>query len=73
MLALSVNVYVMVVCVLLANKSPDWCVWSMVNAPELSVTTGSFQFTVVPELWKGTVTEILSGQFATIGGVMSAV
>ena len=43
----------------------------VVNAPELSVTVGSFQDTVVPVLWKGTVTEVLSGQFTTSGASLS--
>ena len=53
------------------KKEPDSCVWVVVNAPELSVTMGSFQDTDVPVLPKGTLTTMFSGQILTVGASVS--
>ncbi len=71
LLAASVKVYVTGVWVLAAKKSPEVWVDVVVKAPELSVATGSFQLMVVPLLWKGTETTMLSGQSVTTGDVLS--
>ena len=56
---------------LAAKKDPDSCVWVVVKAPELSVTVGSFQETVVPVLKKGTDRAMLSGQTEMTGASVS--
>ena len=55
------------------KKDPEVRVWKVSKLPELSVTTGSVQVTVVPVLKKGTTVVMSAGQEMIWGGTVSPV
>ena len=55
------------------KNDPEVRVWKVSKLPELSVTTGSVQVTVVPVLKKGTTVVMSAGQEMIWGGTESPV